>query len=45
MKKYEKPTAEVVKIITEEFVTLSVNSTGLNDNEVGIWDLPTNWSL
>ncbi len=45
MKKYTKPTLEIVKIKSEEFITLSINSTGNNDNTVGIWDLPLNWTL
>ena len=45
MKKYNKPTAETVKIKAEEFITLSINSQGNNDNTVGIWELPMNWDL
>ncbi len=45
MKKYNKPTLETVKIKSEEFITLSINSTGNNDNTIGIWDLPVDWSL
>lgn len=45
MKNYNKPTVEIVKIKAEEFITLSVASQGNEDNEVGIWDLPTGWTL
>ncbi|MBR2339310.1 MAG: hypothetical protein IKA74_00575 [Clostridia bacterium] len=45
MKKYNKPTAETVKIKAEEFITLSINSQGNNDNTVGIWELPLDWTL
>ena len=45
MKKYNKPIVETVKIKAEEFITLSVNSQGNNDNTVGIWELPLNWDL
>jgi hypothetical protein len=45
MKNYTKPSVELVKIKGEEFITLSVNSIGNNDNTVGIWELPLNWDL
>ena len=45
MKKYNKPSIEVIKVKSEEFSTLSVNSQGNNDNTVGIWELPLNWDI
>ena len=45
MKKYNKPTFQIIKVKVEEFITLSINSQGNNDNTVGIWELPMNWDL
>ncbi|MDY3845279.1 MAG: hypothetical protein SOZ62_00005 [Eubacteriales bacterium] len=40
MKEYKKPTVSVVRFTTDEAITLSAESTGADDNSVGIWDLP-----
>ncbi len=40
MKKYNKPTLEIIKIRSTEVLTLSADPTGKDDNNVSIWDLP-----
>ncbi len=40
MKEYKKPIVSVVRFTTDEAITLSAESTGKDDNSIGIWELP-----